>query len=57
MLNVVSLERNAPCFEGKKHDLDKLKFLFLKTLYKWTLTSSIFSTVDFLEFLDTIRLR
>jgi len=57
MLNVVSLERNTHCFEGKEHDLDNLKFLFLKTLYKWTLTSSNFSTVDFLEFLDTIRFR
>lgn len=57
MFNVVPWrERNAHCFEGKDMHMTKLKLLFLKILYDWTLNSHAFSTKDFLEFLDSVLL-
>ena len=44
------------CFEGKELPLSKLKFSFLKALYRWTLATISFSS-NLLQFLDNNNFR
>ena len=46
-------ERNQRKFEGKELCMLNLKFLFLKTLFKWVTLSFTLSTFSLMEFLDS----
>ena len=50
-------EQNRHALEGKELPLPHLKFLFLKTLYKWTSNSNNFFTTTFMDFLDDLFFR
>jgi hypothetical protein len=50
-------EQNAWFFEGKEMSMAKLKYLFLKSFYDWTLTYSSASVVGLLDFLDSLLIK
>ena len=47
-------EHNASCFENQELSVVKLKYLFLKTLYEWTLQRVSFSVEGLLDLMDSL---
>ena len=47
-------EHNACCFENQELSVVKLKCLFLKTLYEWTLQRVSFSVEGLLDLMDSL---
>ena len=49
-------ERNQWIFEGNEMSITSLKFLFLKTLFKWATHSPTISTLSLMEFIESLLL-
>ena len=47
-------ENNACCFENQELSVVKLKYLFLKTLYEWTLLHVSVSVEGLLDLMDSL---
>ena len=47
-------EHNASCFENQELSVVKLKYLFLKTLYEWTLLHVSVSVEGLLDLMDSL---
>ena len=47
-------ERNANTFKGNESSKVQLKFLFLKSLYDWTLVTNSISSTTLLDFFDQV---